>query len=191
MSQQSTVDSRPLPEQSAGSSATVAAKAAAPARKAAAPSSGAPVNYVPWAIAGALALLLILVVFMARRPKTVVVMAPPVTAPPATVAPPPSTGPSAQRHLAQAIDYQRKLWCSDALEELDKALRDDDSLRADANAQRTAIACLTPKTRERAMRLLTERVGAAGRAELERAATEAPNSEVRSGAKETLDRLPQ
>ena len=36
--------------------------------------------------------------------------------------------------------------------------------------QRTAIACLTPKTREQAIRFLVERVGAAARAELERAA---------------------
>ncbi len=148
-------------------------------------------NYVPWAIAGGLALLL-LVVVIAGRKKPAVVTAPPASAPPkVAIAPQPSSAPSAQRHLQQAIDYQRRLWCSDALEELDKALRDDEHVRDDAALQRTAIACLTPKTRERAVRLLVERVGPSGRAELERAAAESANGEVRKGARAALDRLPQ
>ncbi|HEY2744312.1 MAG TPA: serine/threonine-protein kinase [Polyangia bacterium] len=173
MSRQPTVDSRQLTEQ-----------------KPAAVATGRRPNYLPWGIAGALALLLIVVVVAARKkPATI---APTVAAPaPKIVAAPAAEAPNAQRHLQQAIDYQRRLWCSDALEELDKALRDDEHVREDATLQRTAIACLTPKTRERAMRLLVERVGAAGRAELERAATDSANSEVRKGARATLDRLPR
>ena len=97
----------------------------------------------------------------------------------------------ARRHLQQAIDYQRRLWCSDAIEELEKALRDDAALRGDLSLQRTAISCLTPKTRERATRLLVERVGAGARGELQRAATESANSEVRHGAEKALERLPR
>jgi hypothetical protein len=180
--------SSPLPAAggatAAGTSPTVAAKANAP--------GGARPNYVPWAIAGGLALLLLLVVLMARRPSVTVVTPAPPPPPKVTTAPPPSTSaPGAQRHLAQAVDYQRRLWCSDAIEELEKALRDDDGLRDDPTLQRTAIACLTPKTRERAIRLLAERVGPASKGELERAATDYPNAEVRKGARETLDRLPR
>ena len=180
--------SQPLPATSpkaAGASPTAAGPAPAVA------TTGPRPNYVPWAIAGALALLLLIVVVAARKKPAPAVTKVPAPAPKVAVAPPPATSPSAQRHLAMAIDYQRKLWCSDALEELDKALRDDEALRDDASLQRTAIACLTPKTRERAIRLLTERVGAGSRAELEHAASESANSEVRKGARETLDRLPR
>jgi serine/threonine-protein kinase len=153
-----------------------------------------PRNYIPWAVAGGLALLLIIVVATRTRSKPMAVVTPaPVARPVPTPAPPPSTSPpeSARRHLAQALDYQRRLWCSDAIEELEKALRDDAALRDDTSLQRTAISCLTPKTRERAIRLLVERVGGSARGELERAATESPNSEVRKGARVTLDRLPR
>jgi serine/threonine-protein kinase len=176
MSQQSTIDSRQLTEQKAAVSAATAA---------------ARPNYVPWAIAGGLALLLLIVVIAGRK-KPAVVTAPTVApAPKVAIAPEPSSAPSAQRHLQQAIDYQRRLWCSDALEELDRALHDDEHVRDEVTLQRTAIACLTPKTRERAMRLLVERVGPSGRAELERAAAESANGEVRKGARATLDRLPR
>jgi hypothetical protein len=145
-------------------------------------------------VAGGLALLLIIVVATRTRSKSTTVVTPtPVTRPTPAPPPPPSTSvpESARRHLAQAIDYQRRLWCSDAIEELDKALRDDASLRDDVSLQRTAISCLTPKTRDRAVRLLVERVGGSARGELERAATESANSEVRKGARATLERLPR
>ncbi|HXU73276.1 MAG TPA: protein kinase [Polyangia bacterium] len=179
------VASQPLP-----ATAPVPAQAPMGAAPTARAATGPRPNYVPWAIAGALALLLVVVVIAARKRPAPTATKVPAPAQKVAVAPPPASSPSAQRHLQQAIDYQRRLWCSDALEELDKALRDDEALRGDASLQRTAIACLTPKTRERAIRLLTERVGAAGRAELERAATESGNGEVRKGARETLDRLP-
>ena len=114
---------------------------------------------MPWLVAGGVALGLVIVVLTATRKKAapIIAVAPP---PPArgSATPTAPVPESAQRHLAQAIDYQRKLWCSDALEELDKALRDDPGLSDDVSLQRVAIACLTPKTRERAARLLVERV---------------------------------
>jgi hypothetical protein len=175
-----------VPEVSGVASQPIPAAAGPPVAAATGPRA----NYLPWAIAGALALLLVLVVVLAHKPHAPPSALAPAPAPPVAVSAPPAA-PSAQRHLVQAVDYQRRLWCSDALEELDKALRDDDALRDDATLQRTAIACLTPKTRDRATRLLTERVGATSRAELERAATESANSEVRKGARAALDRLPR
>jgi eukaryotic-like serine/threonine-protein kinase len=158
-------------------------------------SAQAKANYVPWAFAAGVALLLVIVVATMSRSKPATVVAPPAPAPmraaPAAAPSTASVPESARRHLAQAIDYQRRLWCSDAIEELDKALRDDAALGGDASLQRTAIACLTPKTRERAIRLLVERVGAPSRAELERATTEGGNSEVRKGARMALERLPR
>ncbi|MCA1664633.1 MAG: serine/threonine protein kinase, partial [Myxococcales bacterium] len=180
-----------VPEVSAATSQPIAA--AAPLATASTATS-ARRNYVPWAVAGALALLLIVVVATMARSKPAPVVATSTPARP-TMAPTPSPSTSvpesARRHLAQAIDYQRRLWCSDALEELEKALRDDDALRDDGSLQRTAISCLTPKTRERAVRLLVERVGGSARGELERAATQSASSEVRKGAQVTLERLPR
>ena len=149
---------------------------------------------VPWPLvsgaAGVLALVVVIVVLAMRHPPA----APAARVPPpvAPSSPTPRLPPeSARRHLVQAIDYQRKLWCSDALEELDQALHEDAALRDDLSLQRTAISCLTPKTRDRAVRLLVERVGAGARAELERAATQSVNAEVRRGARATLAALPR
>ncbi len=188
-----------VPEMSAGSAPTIAAPvsaAASPASRsspvAAAIASAPRPNYVPWAIAGGVALVLLVVLATSGRKKPATPTAAPPPAP-ARIEPPPAAAvpESARRHLALAVDYQRRLWCSDALEELDKTLRDDEALRDDATLQRTAIACLTPKTRERAIRLLVERVGAPARAELERAARDGLNSEVRKGAALALERLPR
>ncbi|HEX9104466.1 MAG TPA: hypothetical protein VF997_19780, partial [Polyangia bacterium] len=182
------------PEVSAAGAARTAAATAA-----ASPSPspmGARRNFVPWAVAGGVALVLVVVLATSGRKKAEpVATAPPPPAPSKVVAAPAPTvsgvPESARRHLAQALDYQRRLWCSDALEELDKALRDDAALRDDPSLQRTAVACLTPKTRERAIRLLVERVGPGARAELERATAQSLNSEVRRGAAMALERLPR
>ena len=151
---------------------------------------------LPWplvaGVVGVLALFVVIVVVATRHKPTPMVAAPTV-APRVVVTPSPAQAmpEGARRHLQQAIDYQRRLWCSDAIEELEKALRDDAALRGDLSLQRTAISCLTPKTRERATRLLVERVGTGARAELQRAATESANSEVRRGAASALERLPR
>jgi serine/threonine-protein kinase len=64
-----------------------------------------------------------------RRDTPLVTNAP---APPPAATPPPAAAlpASARRHLDLADDYQRKLWCSDALDELERALKEDASLRA-------------------------------------------------------------
>jgi hypothetical protein len=123
-----------------------------------------------------------------------VIVAPPTvttaqkSAPPVVAAGVPA---SARRHLAMAVDYSGRLWCSDAIEELEKALRDDAGLSKDPTVVRTAIVCLREKSRERAIRLLVERVGPSSRDELERASTQGPNAEVRRGAQMALERLPR
>jgi serine/threonine-protein kinase len=155
----------------------------------------AKVNYVPWAIAGGVALVLVIVLVAGGRKKeTVSVATPPppvVTKSVPQVAAPVSVPASAQRHLSMAIGYAGRLWCSDAIEELDKALRDDPALSSNPAVVRTAIVCLREKSRERAIRLLVERVGPASRDELERATTQGPNAEVRKGAQMALERLPR
>src|SRR5207248_8611550 len=87
---------------------------------------------------------------------------------------PPSQPASLSRdslsHLQLAGDYQRKLWCSDALEELERAVRSDPAARSDPETARVAVACLTPKTREKAIRFIIEKMGPDARPLLERAA---------------------
>ena len=95
----------------------------------------------------------------------------------------------AQGHLSLAGDYQRKLWCTDALEELERAIRADASLKGDAEVVRIAVSCLTPKTRDKAVRFLVERVGTAALAPLRQAAATSENPEVRKGAERALSRL--
>ena len=52
--------------------------------------------------------------------------------------------------LALAAAYQRKLWCSDALEELERALRDEPALATLPAATTPALGCMGPKTRDKA-----------------------------------------
>jgi eukaryotic-like serine/threonine-protein kinase len=178
--------SQPLPTAAAAAPATTTAKPAftLPALDARAKKIAA--------VLGAGVVLIVLVVMLTGRHP-----APPHPTPPAAKTPPVETLPSltisneARRHLEMARDYQRRLWCSDALEELDRALRADALAAANPSLQETAIACLTPKTRERATRLLVERVGESARNALEAAASAAPNSEVRRGAQLALERLPR
>jgi serine/threonine-protein kinase len=97
----------------------------------------------------------------------------------------------AAAHRALARAYQRKLWCSDALEELERALRDGPELRSDPHVMRTAIGCLTPRTQARAIRLLRERIGALAAEPLRSAAASEPNPEIRRGAERALESLGQ
>src|SRR5262249_18442231 len=92
---------------------------------------------------------------------------------------------AAHRTLARA--YQRKLWCSDALEELERALRDGPELRNDPQVARTAIACLTPKTQAAAIGLLREAMGAPAAAALRAAVVSEGNPEIRRGAERALE----
>jgi hypothetical protein len=58
--------------------------------------------------------------------------------------------------LELAEQYQRKLWCSDALMELERALQAEPELRSDEEMARIANACMGPKTREKALRVLDQ-----------------------------------
>jgi serine/threonine-protein kinase len=142
-----------------------------------------PRRVLPAALAGAAALFLLVlgVRWLAARP------APPSPLP---VAPPVASATlsrDALAHLSLAGDYQRKLWCSDAIEELERALKSDPGARSQTIP--IAVACLTPKTREKAIRFLVERVGAEARPILEQAEASDENPEVRKGAERALARL--
>jgi eukaryotic-like serine/threonine-protein kinase len=131
---------------------------------------------------GAALLTLILMIAFRHRPPP---PAPIVTAPPPVAA----LSESAAAHLSQARDYQRKLWCSDAVEELERALKADAAARHDPEAASVAIACLTPKTRDKATRFLVEKLGEESREPLREAAASDGNPEVRKGAERALERL--
>ncbi len=138
---------------------------------------------------GALALLLLVILLSSLgggpKPAKPVVAAEP---PP----PPPVIAGSGQAHLDQAANYQRKLWCSDAVLELERAVRDDPSLRSDPEATRIAIRCLTPKTRDKAIRFLVDKVGKDAVPALSEAlAAEGGTTEIKKGAAEALARIKQ
>jgi serine/threonine protein kinase len=142
-----------------------------------------PVRQIAAVVAGVL-MLGLAIRWWASRPS--VVAPPPVAAAPA---PPAPLAHDAESHLEQAGDYQRKLWCSDALEELERALKSDAAVRHDPRAARIAVSCLTPKTREKATRFLVEKIGPEVRPLLQEAAQNDENSEVRKGAERALSRL--
>jgi len=114
--------------------------------------------------------------------------------PPALVlTPAPSSAersPSALRHLELAVNYRRKLWCTDAIEELERALREAPTLKRDPEVARHAVACLGPKTYDRASRFIVEKLGADALPALEAAAAEA-SPELRKNAERTLARIPR
>jgi serine/threonine protein kinase len=102
---------------------------------------------------------------------------------------PPVIAGAGQSHLDRAADYQRKLWCSDAVSELERALRDDPGLRSDPEMARIAVRCLTPKTREKSIRFL-EKLGKEALPALNEAASaEGGNAEIKRGAAEALARI--
>jgi hypothetical protein len=107
---------------------------------------------------------------------------------PAAVAPR-SISPAALHHLATAEDYQRRLWCSDVIEELERALRESPELASEPEVTRIAIPCLRARTQEKTMRFLVEHVGANAKAELEAVVANEPKADVREGAQRALARL--
>jgi serine/threonine-protein kinase len=138
------------------------------------------------AAGGALTLCIVtwvIVAAVSRAPAPVIAVAPPA---PAAAGP---VSPSARRHLALADDYQRKLWCSDAIDELARALRDEAQLRAHPQVTRTAIPCLREKTQSKAMQFLVSSVGADAKPELEAALGAALKPDVREGVQRTLAML--
>jgi serine/threonine-protein kinase len=82
----------------------------------------------------------------------------PVAAP--SELPAPSVGAirtKAQHHLDLAAQYQRQLWCSDALLELERAVKEQPDLES-PELERIASSCMGPKTRDKAQRFLDEHV---------------------------------
>ncbi len=93
----------------------------------------------------------------------------------------------ADARLALGYAYQRKLWCSDALEEFERVVRDDSSLRA--RTVDGAVACLRARTQPKAVRFLVEDVGPDALPALRAAAASDPEPDVRKGAERALERL--
>jgi serine/threonine-protein kinase len=63
----------------------------------------------------------------------------------------------AQHHLELASQYQRKLWCSDAINELERAVKAQPGLET-PELERIASSCMREKTRDKAQRFLDEYV---------------------------------
>jgi hypothetical protein len=96
---------------------------------------------------------------------------------------------SARRHLELAQDYQQRLWCADAVAELERALREEPELRANADVIQTAIPCLRSRTQSRTIQFLVERVGADAQPELQAALSRDLKPDVREGVQRVLTRL--
>jgi serine/threonine-protein kinase len=85
--------------------------------------------------------------------------------------------------------YEAKLWCSDALEEWDKALRESPELRVEPELTRRAIACLRSRTQGQAVRFLVDRIGPPALPHLQAAAASDPSPDVRRGAERALSEI--
>jgi serine/threonine-protein kinase len=144
---------------------------------------------VALAAGAGLAVLVTILLIVTLRHSAPPAFVPSVSAPaaiPEAVAP---LSPSARRHLALAADYERKLWCSDAIDELERALHDSPSLRNDRALVRTAIPCLRAKTQARTIRFLVESFGETARPELEAARAGALPADVREGVERALSQI--
>ena len=143
-----------------------------------------------WGAAGAGAFVLVVVVASAlHKPPAPHVAPPPAPKPAPSVSQALPLPQAAVRHLELADGYRRKLWCSDALEELERAAREDARAARLPETTQIAIGCLTPKTRDKAVRFLVERVCPEARRAVEEAQASDPNPEVRRGAERVLERL--
>jgi serine/threonine protein kinase len=92
-------------------------------------------------------------------------------------------------HAALAAAYSHKLWCSDALDELDKALREQPALKKDPLLSRPAIGCLGHRTAWRAARYLVDEIGPDARRPLEEAMA-GLGGDARRNAEAVLAQLP-
>ncbi len=97
-----------------------------------------------------------------------------------------NASPSARRHLALAEDYQRRLWCTDAIDELGRALKDAPALRESVDVVRIALPCLRPKSQQRTLRFLVDQLGDSAIAPLKEALTVETRPEVRDGITRAL-----
>jgi serine/threonine protein kinase len=139
--------------------------------------------------AGAVGLIVLIALILGLRSSTPPA---PLPSPPVAVVPPPQPASgSARRHLQLADDYQRKLWCSDAIDELDRALRDDPQLRSAPEVTRIAIPCLRTRTQAKAVRFLVETLGADARSELDAALAAETRPDIRAGLERALSQLPR
>jgi serine/threonine protein kinase len=95
----------------------------------------------------------------------------------------------ARAHLAHAAEYQRKLWCTDALNELQRALQAAPELRTEPELMRIAVPCLRARTQARAIQFLVDEVGPAAIPALQAALHSSVRADVREGAQRVLERL--
>jgi serine/threonine-protein kinase len=142
------------------------------------------------AMGGALALSIVAVLSVALVRSSAPAPKPDPHPPTVAAAPAPaSVSPSARHHLLLAEDYQRKLWCSDAIDELERALRDEPGLRSNPELTRAAIPCLRARTQAKTLRFLVASVGDDARSELEAMLAVEPKGDVRAGIERALAQL--
>jgi serine/threonine-protein kinase len=134
-------------------------------------------------IGSALALISFAGLIVAYLHKPAPTPAPRVDPPPVAVAPTAvvTASASARHHLSMASDYQRRLWCSDAIDELEKTLQDEPQLRSNPELTRLAIPCLRARTQAKTVRYLVQSVGSGAKAELESALAVESKPDVREG----------
>jgi serine/threonine-protein kinase len=116
---------------------------------------------------------------------------PPLPPPVATATPteqPLPISAESYRHYKLAAEYQQKLWCADAIDELDRAIRAQPELRGSPDVVRIAIPCLRAKTQAKAAQFLVG-MGPGARAELEAARSQDLKPDVREGVERVLARL--
>jgi serine/threonine-protein kinase len=141
------------------------------------------------AAGAATALLGLIVWLVATRGSAQSVAAPRTGAPVATATAAVPISASARRHLELAQDYQQRLWCADAIAELERALKEEPELRANSDVIQTAIPCLRSRTQSRTIQFLVERIGADAEPELQAALGRDLKPDVREGVERVLARL--
>ena len=88
-----------------------------------------------------------------------------------------------------AEDYQRRLWCADAVDELERALRDDAGLRSNPELVRIAVPCLRARTQAKTIRFLVDGLGIEAKPTLEAALSSEAKPDIREGLERALERF--
>src|SRR5262249_45289945 len=123
-----------------------------------------------------------LILLLSRHPSAPIAVTPPA----GVAAELQPVSASARRHLKLAADYQQKLWCVDAIEELQRAVREEPQLRSNRELVRIAIPCLRAKTQAKTIQFLAGDVGAEARTELQLSLGENLKPDVREGVERAL-----
>ena len=98
--------------------------------------------------------------------------------------------PAAAHHVARAREYINRLWCPNGLQEYERAIEIDPTVRSDPRTTEEALKCFESNHgRALAVKFLAETIGPPAERRLKQVAAHAPSPEIRKAAEDALARI--